>query len=122
MSRELLFSITQKDLDIQYFRSGGPGGQHQNKTSSACRIVHKASGATGESREERSQAQNKKIAFKRLVENKKFQIWLRVEASARLEGHRDLEHKIEAMVKPPHIKIEVFKDGDWIEENDISNS
>ena len=65
--KELLFSVTKKDFELQFFRAGGKGGQKQNKTSSACRIVHKASGATGESREQRQQIANKKLAFQRLI-------------------------------------------------------
>ena len=57
---ELLFSITKKDFEIQTFRSGGKGGQHQNKTDSGVRIIHRDSGARAESREERSQARNKR--------------------------------------------------------------
>ena len=40
MEKKLLFSITRKDFDVQTFCAGGPGGQHQNKTASAVRIVH----------------------------------------------------------------------------------
>lgn len=50
--KELLFSLTKKDFRIETFRSGGKGGQHQNKTDSGVRIVHLESGAVGESREE----------------------------------------------------------------------
>jgi protein subunit release factor B len=74
MSKELLFSVTKKDLIVQTFKAGGKGGQHQNKTDSGVRIIHKKSGAVEESRNERSQYQNKKIAFKRLTESSKFKI------------------------------------------------
>ena len=47
MSRELLFSLTKNDFELQFFRAGGKGGQKQNKTSSGCRIIHKESGAVG---------------------------------------------------------------------------
>lgn len=33
MSKNLLFSITKKDLDIKYFRAGKHGGQKGDKTS-----------------------------------------------------------------------------------------
>ena len=32
MAKELLFSVTKDDFDWDYFRAGGKGGQHQNKT------------------------------------------------------------------------------------------
>jgi protein subunit release factor B len=38
MKKEKLFSITKKDFKIQTFRSGGKGGQHQNKTNSGVAI------------------------------------------------------------------------------------
>jgi peptide chain release factor 2 len=46
------------DLERQTFRSGGPGGQHQNKTESGVRYIHKPSGVAAESRSERSQFKN----------------------------------------------------------------
>lgn len=76
MIRELILSVTLQDCDVQTFRSGGPGGQHQNKTSSGVRIIHRASGARGESREERSQLHNKRTAFRRMTETGTFRIWL----------------------------------------------
>jgi len=72
---ELLFSLTKKDFDIQRFKSGGKGGQHQNTCDSGVRIRHKASGAVGESREHRSQHANKKTAFNRLVKTPEFKLW-----------------------------------------------
>ena len=77
----LLFSVTKKDLRIEYFCAGGPGGQHQNKTASACRITHPPSGAVGECREERHQGMNQKTAFKRMVHSSKFQTWLKISAA-----------------------------------------
>jgi peptide chain release factor 2 len=46
------------DLERQTFRSGGPGGQHQNKTESGVRYIHKPTGIAAESRTERSQHKN----------------------------------------------------------------
>jgi protein subunit release factor B len=43
--RELLFSITKEDFEIQTFCSGGKGGQHQNKVETGVRILHKYSKA-----------------------------------------------------------------------------
>ena len=59
---------------MQHFRSGGKGGQNQNKRDTGTRVIHHPSGARGESREERSQLQNKRAAFKRMVESKAFQL------------------------------------------------
>jgi peptide chain release factor 2 len=49
--------VNEKELEMQTFCSGGPGGQHQNKTQSGVRLIHK-SGVRAESRTERSQPKN----------------------------------------------------------------
>lgn len=88
--KQLLFSVTKKDFNIHTFASGGPGGQHQNTTNSGVRIVHRDSGAKGESREQRSQHQNKRLAFNRLCKSPKFQMWLKMEAARRM-GQTEVE-------------------------------
>lgn len=50
--------IKPDDLKRDTFRSGGPGGQHQNKTESGVRYTHLPSGIAAESRTERSQHKN----------------------------------------------------------------
>jgi peptide chain release factor 2 len=58
--------INPSDVDISFARSSGAGGQHVNRTESAVRLVHKPSGIVIFAQEQRSQHQNKDIAFKRL--------------------------------------------------------
>lgn len=72
--RRRILSVTIADCDVQTFKSGGPGGQNQNKRDTGVRIVHRASGARGEARDERSQWQNKKLAWKRMYESPAFQL------------------------------------------------
>jgi peptide chain release factor 2 len=50
--------IRDEDLKRDTFRSGGPGGQHQNKTESGVRYTHLPTGIAAESRTERSQHKN----------------------------------------------------------------
>lgn len=50
--------IRDCDLRRDTFRSGGPGGQHQNKTESGVRYTHIPTGVSAESRTERSQVKN----------------------------------------------------------------
>jgi peptide chain release factor 2 len=50
--------LRDEDLKRDVFRSGGPGGQHQNKTESGVRYTHLPTGVAAESRSERSQHKN----------------------------------------------------------------
>lgn len=59
--------IKNEDLDIEFFRSGGPGGQNVNKLSTAVRLKHRPSGIVVECQTQRTQEQNRKIAMQVLV-------------------------------------------------------
>jgi peptide chain release factor 2 len=61
----ILIEVNESELEMQTFCSGGPGGQHQNKTQSGVRLIHK-SGVRAESRTERSQHKNYDNALKLL--------------------------------------------------------
>jgi len=54
------------ECDVDTFRSGGPGGQHQNVTDSGVRLRHRPSGAVVTSRSRRSQHANKSDCLRRL--------------------------------------------------------
>lgn len=90
---ERLFAITKEDFTIQTFRSGGKGGQNQNKVNSGVRIIHNASGAVGEARDSRDQLQNKRNAFKRCVNSDKFQTRLKVEITKYIKEPEKEENK-----------------------------
>jgi len=60
--------IVKKQVTIETYRSRGPGGQRKNKVETAVRLRHLPSGMTVVATEHRSQAENRKLAFKRLRE------------------------------------------------------
>jgi peptide chain release factor 2 len=55
--------LDEKDIDISFTRSGGPGGQNVNKRETAVRMVHRPTGISVHVTEERSQEQNKIRAY-----------------------------------------------------------
>lgn len=70
--------IRDEDLEIQFFRSGGHGGQNVNKVSTAVRLKHVPTGITTSAQSERFQEQNRKIALSLL----KAKLWARAQEEA----------------------------------------
>lgn len=101
------------DCEVQTFRSGGKGGQNQNKRDTGVRVIHHESGARGESREERSQLQNKRTAFKKMVDTPEFKRYVQ----QRMYGIGRAEAEVErAMQRTQDFRVEVKDEkGRWVE-------
>ena len=111
--RELLFSVTKKDLNVTYFKGHGKGGQHRNKHANGVRIHHPDSCVTVASNEQRSQSQNKKVAIKKLGEHPDFIKWAKLRAAkfnyTATEIREQIEKKVNELIKPENLKIEVIE-------------
>jgi len=90
---ESFAKVHDRDIRYEFTRSGGPGGQHVNKVSTAVRAIHVPTGETVFASQERSQLQNKNEARRKLLkrlEERQFQ-----ETKERIkeewENHNQLE-------------------------------
>lgn len=115
MARELLFRVTKKDFDETHIRGTGAGGQKKNKTSSGVRLVHRASGAVGESTDSREQTQNRAHAFARLRDTPEWKAWFRA-ACATAMGQPTITERIDAMMAPENIVTQVLDERSrWVD-------
>lgn len=100
--RKHLFTVTIKDCEVSTYRGSGPGGQHRNKTATGVRIKHVPSGAVAEDCTTRSQLDNKRAAWGKLVRSSKFQIWCRTKAL----GLEPVEEIVERLMQEENLKVE----------------
>ena len=95
--------INQDELRIDTFRSSGAGGQHINKTDSAIRITHLPTGIVVSCQNERSQTQNREMAFRMLISK----LTEKREAE-RMERDQDIKGEIKKIEWGSQIRSYVF--------------
>jgi len=103
-----------KDFDISYYCGSGPGGQARNKVASGVQLIHFNSGAIGRASDSRSQSENKKNAFLRLIETPKFKFWL-AKKKFEIKNQQTIEESLDKELSPENLKIEIQQDGKWME-------
>jgi peptide chain release factor 2 len=107
--------INPADIEISFMRSSGAGGQHVNRTESAVRILHKPTKIVVFSQDQRSQHQNRDIAFKRL-KARLYELELeKREAKAQAEAASKSDigwgHQIRSYVLQPYQMVKDLRTG-----------
>ena len=112
--KELLFSVTKDDLDVDWFSGTGCGGQYRNKHQNCCRIRHKESGAIATGKSQRDRVSNLKEAMENLTKSPKFKAWVKVRVGEVTGEKADIEAKVDRAML--HLKFEVKDElGNWKE-------
>lgn len=104
--KELLFSVTKKDLEITYFSGTGSGGQHRNKHQNCVRIKHPESGVIVTGQDSKERKTNLKNVFLRLSQHPKFKLWLNNRIWEETNKEQSVIDIVEEMMQPVHMKIE----------------
>ncbi|MBU1659297.1 peptide chain release factor 2 [bacterium] len=104
---DIKIEIEDKDIRIDTYRASGAGGQHVNKTESAIRITHIATGVVVQCQNDRSQHKNKATAMK-MLKSRLYELELEIQ-QAEKNGVPKSEigwgHQIRSYVMQPYQQI-----------------
>lgn len=89
---DIEIEISPDEIRVDTYRASGAGGQHVNKTDSAVRITHLATGIVVSSQSQRSQLQNKETCFK-LLKSKLYEMEVK-EREAKLDSFKGEKKEI----------------------------
>ncbi|WP_104749600.1 peptide chain release factor 2 [Helicobacter cynogastricus] len=99
--------IEDKDIRIDTYRASGAGGQHVNKTESAIRITHFATGIVVQCQNDRSQHKNKAMALK-MLKSRLYELELhkqKEQSNAEEKSEIGWGHQIRSYVLAPYQQI-----------------
>ncbi len=107
--------VRPEDIEVDTYRSTGAGGQHVNKTDSAVRMRHLATGVVVTCQNERSQMQNREVAMK-LLKARLYELELKKqeEATAKLKGEHvqaDFGTQIRSVTIHPYTIVKDHRTG-----------
>jgi len=118
IKKELLFSVTSKDLRVEFFSGTGAGGQYRNKHQNCVRLHHLDSGAMVTGQSNRNRKANINEALNNLVNSPKFKLWSSRKVQEVITG-KSIESIVDSMMIPENPRIEVKENGKWIENNNM---
>jgi protein subunit release factor A len=113
-NRERVRILSLKDLEVSYFCGSGAGGQARNKVASGVQMRHLESGAIGRASDSRSQDQNRRAAFERLVKDPRMKFWL-AQRVYEVKMNESIEQTVERECSPENCRFEIQRDGKWVE-------
>jgi len=131
VEEDIEIKIEDKDLKVDTYRAGGPGGQHVNVTDSAVRITHIPTGIVVQCQNERSQFRNREVAMKvlraRLYEHYKEQQMEKLQAIEDSKREIGFGSQIRSYVLAPYRMVKDHRtkeetgDVDRVLDGDLDN-